>query len=555
MGDEKSYMRKLRQILRDIQRDIKAKYTTDTVKFGHRIGYLLSQWSEKLDRLAPKIAKLFVEKQYSNYDRRFHQELRKAGFTVKFGITEEQEKILYGAIQENVSLIKSIGTEHLEKVQYAVWNSVSSGYDLKQLNDALKEIDGVSDRRAELIARTESAKAHAKIEQMKRKQAGITQAVWLHSHAGKVPRPSHVRANGKLFDPEKGMYIDGKWILPGEEINCFPGNSVVKSPSLCKKLWRRRYTGELTEIITNSGEVINATRNHPILTNRGWVAIKDIRPGDNVVKDFNQSVNLGEANVKSSVATFSQVFDATSFLIGATTLRSPGFKFHGDISDSEVDTVNATGFLPSEINTVILKKAFELFFTKSNPIFISGSLNTKASLFPALSALSFAPESIVGFFCSIFSLLKSHSPHANDICFRLTSDFNSCLNEAISNQAPADIKVFGNLKLAKSGFVLGDNFVIGELLEILCSAWNNEAPSSDIFSDQLRVKSNYLRSLNNSQTLINYQFDSVVSVRNFHSSVHVYNLENEKNWYFVENIIAHNCRCLSRSIVDLSKIK
>lgn len=220
MGDEKSYMRKLRQILRDIQRDIKAKYTTDTVKFGHRIGYLLSQWSEKLDRLAPKIAKLFVEKQYSNYDRRFHQELRKAGFTVKFGITEEQEKILYGAIQENVSLIKSIGTEHLEKVQYAVWNSVSSGYDLKQLNDALKEIDGVSDRRAELIARTESAKAHAKIEQMKRKQAGITQAVWLHSHAGKVPRPSHVRANGKLFDPEKGMYIDGKWILPGEEINC-----------------------------------------------------------------------------------------------------------------------------------------------------------------------------------------------------------------------------------------------------------------------------------------------------------------------------------------------
>jgi uncharacterized protein with gpF-like domain len=49
---------------------------------------------------------------------------------------------------------------------------------------------------------------------------GITQAIWQHSHAGKKPRPSHVKADGKTFDIEKGMYLDGKWVQPAEEYNC-----------------------------------------------------------------------------------------------------------------------------------------------------------------------------------------------------------------------------------------------------------------------------------------------------------------------------------------------
>lgn len=219
-GDERSYLRQLRRILRDIKRDVRNSATSDLRLFGERVNYLLDIWSRKLDELAPNIAKLFVDKQYGNYDRQFRRELKKAGFTVNLQLTAEQEEALFGAIQENVAMIKSIGTEHLEKVQYQVWNAVSSGYNLKELSDELKKIDGVSDRRAELIARQESSKAHAKIEQMKRKQAGITEAIWMHSHAGKQPRISHQRANGKVFDIEKGMYIDGKWILPGEEINC-----------------------------------------------------------------------------------------------------------------------------------------------------------------------------------------------------------------------------------------------------------------------------------------------------------------------------------------------
>ncbi|ELR7719768.1 phage head morphogenesis protein, partial [Salmonella enterica] len=38
---------------------------------------------------------------------------------------------------------------------------------------------------------------------------------------------SHVKANGKRFDLRKGMFLDGKWVLPGEEINCKCGWEAV----------------------------------------------------------------------------------------------------------------------------------------------------------------------------------------------------------------------------------------------------------------------------------------------------------------------------------------
>ena len=60
------------------------------------------------------------------------------------------------------------------------------------------------------------------MENVRRIELGITSAIWIHSGAGKEPRPSHVKAGAdKLeFELSKGAYIDGKYILPGTEINC-----------------------------------------------------------------------------------------------------------------------------------------------------------------------------------------------------------------------------------------------------------------------------------------------------------------------------------------------
>ncbi|ELZ1101181.1 TPA: phage head morphogenesis protein, partial [Escherichia coli] len=75
-------------------------------------------------------------------------------------------------------------------------------------------------RRAETIARDQNNKATAVIQSERQKKLGITKGIWRHSHAGKQPRPSHVKADGKEFDLDKGLYLDGEWVLPGEAINC-----------------------------------------------------------------------------------------------------------------------------------------------------------------------------------------------------------------------------------------------------------------------------------------------------------------------------------------------
>lgn len=224
LGIERAYLKELRSILLRIKKDINGAKDTNTTKFGNRIDYLLDRWQNRLGKLGIKLAKRFIRSSRTTYDKQFMNEIRKAGFTVKFRLNDDIEKVLDGAIAQNVGLIKSLGTEYLERVQQQVWEGVTNGYDLGQISKNLVDAYGISDRRAAFIARDQGAKAHAVIERERRKEAGITQAVWLHSHAGKTPRPSHVRANGKVFDIEKGLYLDGEWLLPGTIYNCRCGS-------------------------------------------------------------------------------------------------------------------------------------------------------------------------------------------------------------------------------------------------------------------------------------------------------------------------------------------
>ena len=129
----------------------------------------------------------------------------------------------------DISGIRSIGQQYLNRVEESVWRSVNAGYDMAQLTRELRKDYGISERRAAFIARDQTNKAKAAIEKARRQELGITEAIWIHSHAGKEPRPSHVAANGKRFDVGKGMYLDGEWVQPGEEINCrCTSRSVIK---------------------------------------------------------------------------------------------------------------------------------------------------------------------------------------------------------------------------------------------------------------------------------------------------------------------------------------
>ncbi len=181
---------------------------------------LIRRWQKKFDELAAHLAGRFTERVQKNGDLNLGNALKEAGFTVEFKMTPVMRNALDASISENVSLIRTISQQHLSQVEQLVIRSVERGRDLEMLTDELERRYGLTRKRAALIARDQNNKATSALQAARQRALGITEGVWRHSHAGKTFRQSHVKADGERFDLSKGLFLDGKWVMPGEEINC-----------------------------------------------------------------------------------------------------------------------------------------------------------------------------------------------------------------------------------------------------------------------------------------------------------------------------------------------
>jgi SPP1 gp7 family putative phage head morphogenesis protein len=181
---------------------------------------LAKRWTKQFDGIAQKLAERFAGDTMKNSDVSLRNALDAAGLTVEFKMTAPMNNALQATIAENVGLIRSIPEKYFTEVEGMVMRSVARGRDLKTLTDELQNRYGITLRRAALIARDQNNKATSVMQVARQQSLGITEGIWRHSHAGKEPRQSHVKADGQKFDLSKGLYLDGKWTMPGEEINC-----------------------------------------------------------------------------------------------------------------------------------------------------------------------------------------------------------------------------------------------------------------------------------------------------------------------------------------------
>jgi hypothetical protein len=60
-------------------------------------------------------------------------------------------------------------------------------------------------------------------------EIGLDEAVWLHSHAGREPRPTHLANHGNRYKIAEGWYdpAEKRFIIPGELISCRCTHRVV----------------------------------------------------------------------------------------------------------------------------------------------------------------------------------------------------------------------------------------------------------------------------------------------------------------------------------------
>lgn len=241
-GIEKAYQRKLERLVDEMQRSIvwwiKAAYRAKPPEMAQDAGdnvwsgvsparalravmrALGRKWQKRFDDLAPELAKHFATEAKDRTDGALMEMLKKSGFTVKFKMTAAANDVMQATIGEQVGLIKSIASEHLSEVEGLVMRSVQAGRDIGWLTKELENRYGITRRRAALIATTENNKATAMIVRVRQQELGITEAIWVHSGAGKHPRHSHVMQNG-----EKYNIADG-WYDPTAKETCWPGTLI-----------------------------------------------------------------------------------------------------------------------------------------------------------------------------------------------------------------------------------------------------------------------------------------------------------------------------------------
>lgn len=466
------------------------------------INALTRQWQHRFDDAADQLAAYFSKAMYRRSDAALKKILKDAGLTVKFKMTPAMRDILKATITEQVGLIKSIPQQYLVNVQGSVMRSVQTGRDLGTLTKEITAHYGVTKRRAALIARDQNNKATANFVRARQVELGIREAVWLHSHGGKVPRPTHYANSGKRYDPERGWFDPDpkvqRHVFPGELINCFPSSTNIEFAHDVKKAYRRWFRGDLTEIVTENGKTLRATPNHPILTPTGWLPIGSLNEGDHVIELSNKRINsaASESDKNQRIPLISEIF--SSLNEGGISRLEISLRddFHGDGADGNVDIVFSARKLSFGWKLGRQKCLLKFWLAMTN--FSVPELSFSNEFFNRCLA---SPSFFVRSLCKALTTSNTFAFHADEISGTLVARSSARFDDVTSDRSSI-LEIFSRKrKYAATGLML---------------------PT---------------------------QISRIISVRKLDFRGHVFNLETGDGWYVADGIIVHNCRCVSKSVI------
>ena len=233
-GVAAQYDKRLRLLIRRMHRDtlrtIQAHYRRAEPELAQDsnpvtalkvvLAKLRKKWTGIFADQALAVAEQFIRGCQNDSEADLRRRLQRAGFGITFKPDADLKRRLGLAIEQNVSLIKSIGEQYHDGVEALVTNSVMKGGDLGSLTKALQARYGVSERRAAFIARDQNHKINQATERMRCSGIGLEEARWRHVGGGRHPREDHVRANGTRYLIAEGCKISGEYIQPGELPNC-----------------------------------------------------------------------------------------------------------------------------------------------------------------------------------------------------------------------------------------------------------------------------------------------------------------------------------------------
>lgn len=227
------YRSELRKISREIREDIKKELLPLLEKFEP--AYTRDSWGDQFESVFKKLKEKYADqKRYESIGKSFVKAVdnqnarafRNVGIDL-FGKNDAIKDFLGASTINNVSLIKSIASEYLEKVEAIVFNNTTAGVRSTAIKKQIEEQYDVSAKRAKVIARDQTAKIAGNLNEKRQRSAGFEYFRWLDSDDKDV-RTHHEYLAEQVTEYGKGVYRwddlpksdKGVPIAPGQDFSC-----------------------------------------------------------------------------------------------------------------------------------------------------------------------------------------------------------------------------------------------------------------------------------------------------------------------------------------------
>lgn len=220
---ENLYFGAMKSVIKRIEEIINAHYDPNRPTDVRELVKALNKYAETLTPWAKQTAKKVID-QVNMYNLRDWFSISAAlGRQFKKGYSDPKSRIyaLAKKLQDDeVKLITSLPKNLAKRAQALSRKYLAEGLRHEELADRILAGGKVAKSRAQLIARTEIAKANTFLIKSRCSTAKITQFVW-RTARDEIVRPEHAELEGKVFDFSNPPQIPGEGRhLPGAYPNC-----------------------------------------------------------------------------------------------------------------------------------------------------------------------------------------------------------------------------------------------------------------------------------------------------------------------------------------------
>lgn len=472
------------------------------------------------------------------------------------------DQTLQSVIRQNVELIKSVDAQQAERMTGAIFRGLNERKPARELAKELRAITQFGRRRALTIASDQIQKAATALDTERMYQAGITKWKWLHS--GKVHyRPHHKARNGKLYYLKTRKAVDGDEVIPADDmpgipIRCFPSWQPVGFNDDIFVAFRRWHSGHLTEIITETGETISATPNHPVLTRDGWRAIETLNIGDDIIHPSLGGIDAFDMDIIKMQPRAGDLFEACKAVSVTVSTNGLGGDFHGDATpDEEIEIVNIEGGLRNEIKSACNEGLAQFFLENAIPAFAKLASLGVGEPMPSGDRLSTA--SIVRRLDLLEALCWRQISPDDDTGIACTTEIYTTLFEAVRNAGTGYAEPVGQTLDTLAAFVGDDRGIAIKLLSITAYlrdmiAGPKVAPSVKVLGQTADAETSDGSGFTKSFAACDIRYDKIKSVITRAWSGHVHNLQTGCGWYMAGFAGVVNCGCRKVSYIELDGV-